>query len=116
MNSDVFFFFSSRRRHTRLQGDWSSDVCSSDLSSFVEADSLVDCEMLREIAYPTTSRGSQQIRYLHPGLLGVRSCSIVAIPRFPDSKWAGDRGSLMTIYPSHAGGVAPPSPSGGSAA
>src|SRR5256885_6754263 len=26
----VIFFFSSRRRHTRLQGDWSSDVCSSD--------------------------------------------------------------------------------------
>src|SRR5256885_13178471 len=25
------FFFASRRRHTRLQGDWSSDVCSSDL-------------------------------------------------------------------------------------
>src|SRR5256885_5262839 len=24
------YFFSSRRRHTRLQGDWSSDVCSSD--------------------------------------------------------------------------------------
>src|SRR5256885_16749689 len=28
-----FFFVSSRRRHTRLQGDWSSDVCSSDLST-----------------------------------------------------------------------------------
>src|SRR4051812_50086183 len=27
-----FFFFSSRRRHTRLTCDWSSDVCSSDLS------------------------------------------------------------------------------------
>src|SRR5256885_17269953 len=27
----LYFFFSSRRRHTRLQGDWSSDVCSSDL-------------------------------------------------------------------------------------
>src|SRR5256885_3292708 len=26
------FFFSSRRRHTILQGDWSSDVCSSDLA------------------------------------------------------------------------------------
>src|SRR5256885_11881132 len=26
-------FFSSRRRHTRLQGDWSSDVCSSDLAA-----------------------------------------------------------------------------------
>src|SRR5256885_1130779 len=30
--SSKIFFFSSRRRHTRLQGDWSSDVCSSDLS------------------------------------------------------------------------------------
>ena len=29
------FFFSSRRRHTRLVRDWSSDVCSSDLDSFV---------------------------------------------------------------------------------
>src|SRR5262245_62894979 len=27
----VFFFFSSRRRHTRCLSDWSSDVCSSDL-------------------------------------------------------------------------------------
>src|SRR5699024_11441160 len=26
-----FFFFSSRRRHTRSKRDWSSDVCSSDL-------------------------------------------------------------------------------------
>src|SRR5260370_23702778 len=29
--SGVFFFFSSRRRHTRFKCDWSSDVCSSDL-------------------------------------------------------------------------------------
>src|SRR3712207_7932982 len=28
----VFFFFSSRRRHTRYWRDWSSDVCSSDLT------------------------------------------------------------------------------------
>src|SRR3989442_6781730 len=27
----MFFFFSSRRRHTRCGRDWSSDVCSSDL-------------------------------------------------------------------------------------
>src|SRR5258706_508469 len=27
---NIFFFFSSRRRHTRLVSDWSSDVCSSD--------------------------------------------------------------------------------------
>src|SRR5256885_4804848 len=30
-HGEYLFFFSSRRRHTRLQGDWSSDVCSSDL-------------------------------------------------------------------------------------
>src|SRR5260370_5823041 len=29
----VFFFFSSRRRHTRFKCDWSSDVCSSDLTA-----------------------------------------------------------------------------------
>src|SRR5207248_2303052 len=28
----LYFFFSSRRRHTRSYGDWSSDVCSSDLT------------------------------------------------------------------------------------
>src|SRR3712207_8895712 len=28
----LFFFFSSRRRHTRYWRDWSSDVCSSDLT------------------------------------------------------------------------------------
>src|SRR5207245_6674506 len=32
-----FFFFSSRRRHTRCYRDWSSDVCSSDLSEVAEA-------------------------------------------------------------------------------
>src|SRR5713226_9817830 len=30
-SSFLWFFFSSRRRHTRWTGDWSSDVCSSDL-------------------------------------------------------------------------------------
>ena len=30
-NVICFFFFTSRRRHTRLRRDWSSDVCSSDL-------------------------------------------------------------------------------------
>src|SRR5256885_7851795 len=43
----VDFFVSSRRRHTRLQGDWSSDVCSSDLrpgritTIFVDHDTLM---------------------------------------------------------------------------
>src|SRR5690348_10703654 len=32
-----FFFFSSRRRHTRWTGDWSSDVCSSDLKALLRS-------------------------------------------------------------------------------
>src|SRR5207237_4781926 len=31
----LVFFFSSRRRHTRFKCDWSSDVCSSDLTEMV---------------------------------------------------------------------------------
>ena len=37
----LFFFFSSRRRHTRSDRDWSSDVCSSDLSSRLSILSLI---------------------------------------------------------------------------
>src|SRR3989454_8796595 len=40
MNS-LIFFFSSRRRHTRLQGDWSSDVCSSDLVEELAANASI---------------------------------------------------------------------------
>src|SRR5699024_12204772 len=36
-----FFFFSSRRRHTRSKRDWSSDVCSSDLHHYVQYDKYV---------------------------------------------------------------------------
>src|SRR5690625_3060236 len=37
----MIFFFSSRRRHTRWPRDWSSDVCSSDLTQF--APQVYDC-------------------------------------------------------------------------
>src|SRR5438045_6330234 len=40
----MFFFFSSRRRHTRCLSDWSSDVCSSDLP-FGKADVEKACTM-----------------------------------------------------------------------
>src|SRR5256886_13188811 len=38
MKNVVFFFFSSRRRHTRFGCDWSSDVCSSDLEEHHQHD------------------------------------------------------------------------------
>src|SRR3712207_7167880 len=51
-----FFFFSSRRRHTRYWRDWSSDVCSSDLiaegASFtndLDADSLAMIQLVEDL-------------------------------------------------------------------
>src|SRR5215475_15261884 len=62
---NCFFFFSSRRRHTRFSRDWSSDVCSSDLptvnraagvSGITEPDSLLQVQTLernvREFGVP----------------------------------------------------------------
>src|SRR6267142_3339522 len=43
-----YFFFSSRRLHTRLTCDWSSDVCSSDLDSERLAVSTTSPEYLRK--------------------------------------------------------------------
>src|SRR5690554_8073008 len=42
MMSVCFFFFSSRRRHTRCGRDWSSDVCSSDLVNYLEPKGNLD--------------------------------------------------------------------------
>src|SRR5438309_2655430 len=50
-----YFFFSSRRRHTIWNCDWSSDVCSSDLSSYLILDSN------RE--YESVVRETRTIRY-----------------------------------------------------
>src|SRR5256885_2453770 len=46
------FFFSSRRRHTRLQGDWSSDVCSSDLGILVIVDEKLVAEFVARVTEP----------------------------------------------------------------
>src|SRR5215203_3342904 len=43
----LFFFFSSRRRHTRYWRDWSSDVCSSDLSGAFTGE--VSAPMLEDV-------------------------------------------------------------------
>src|SRR5207245_8061493 len=42
-----YFFFSSRRRHTRCYRDWSSDVCSSDLTLLQIAESIADSTFIR---------------------------------------------------------------------
>src|SRR2546430_7788872 len=60
-----FFFFSSRRRHTRFDCDWSSDVCSSDLKIkfvvLIAVALLIACSACRRLpptaTNPTTANG-----------------------------------------------------------
>src|SRR5690606_41129685 len=58
-----FFFFSSRRRHTRFSRDWSSDVCSSDLTGLpatitVEEDSNEDLFDISTVSIGDIDAGS----------------------------------------------------------
>src|SRR5256885_3990216 len=73
-----FFFFSSRRRHTRLQGDWSSDVCSSDLGSL-----YLHCD-------PTADH---YLRMLLDGVFGARYFR-------NDIVWKRRVGSFSTVHTS----------------
>src|SRR5690625_2234567 len=61
----TFFCFSSRRRHTRWPRDWSSDVCSSDLSPSAETDSLRFIEEQMYLEWELNSSAWDAILDLH---------------------------------------------------
>src|SRR5216683_1189510 len=63
----IFFFFSSRRRHTRSDRDWSSDVCSSDLAGLAEA----SAELLRDVVVTADLDEARRIVRENPGLKAV---------------------------------------------
>src|SRR4030043_1469180 len=70
----LFFFFSSRRRHTRCSRDWSSDVCSSDL--YLEGDRSHAFRLLRTVKNrfgPTQELGVFEMQ--EAGLLEVSNPS-----------------------------------------
>src|SRR5207248_5686110 len=84
-----FFFFSSRRRHTRSYGDWSSDVCSSDLvydaggvGSVAYSDLEVEGGENRFVETEGLPRDSRRIdtTWLHPNKKGG-----------PDRRFANNR-------------------------
>src|SRR5205814_7836619 len=64
MISVCFFFFSSRRRHTRCLSDWSSDVCSSDLFEGDEGRGLV--QVTRLIGLGRLQNAAVRVAYFHP--------------------------------------------------
>src|SRR5699024_11721706 len=66
----LFFFFSSRRRHTRSKRDWSSDVCSSDLSAFLMSRRWEWQAQLPQRSGPVVVRLRQQAGGFEPRLCG----------------------------------------------
>src|SRR2546430_10400809 len=65
---DVVFFFSSRRRHTRFDCDWSSDVCSSDLNlDKPKMSMMLDGPMGKRDVMAATSKGVSNARSFEVG-------------------------------------------------
>src|SRR5205085_3687670 len=78
-----FFFFSSRRRHTRFDCDWSSDVCSSDLERGIEFQRIAG-----------TSAGSIVGSLLAAGMPATRLRKLVSELDYPSFL---DRGALDRV-------------------
>src|SRR5882762_1135327 len=103
----VFFFFSSRRRHTRFKCDWSSDVCSSDLAgrprTACQYQGGAKREMIVRAAYFGNTR--RFVSYpLEPSIWAIadevrHSCSLAFLADIPTSR-TSLCGALGTFVPS----------------
>src|SRR2546430_9643583 len=73
----IFFFFSSRRRHTRFDCDWSSDVCSSDLEREKRCPRFGDADLLGFGAAFSAQDQEADMTRESPGLSrDAQSCSL----------------------------------------
>src|SRR5256886_9838724 len=86
----IVFFFSSRRRHTRFDCDWSSDVCSSDLEKF-EPHICATGNMVRALA---------KMGYAEDHRV-LRAMDWLLSKQLPDGGWncfpAGKHGSFLSV-------------------
>src|SRR5699024_5369801 len=90
----IFFFFSSRRRHTRSKRDWSSDVCSSDLFDARYAWPVYDWMGVAKAAFEATNRylardlGPAGIRCNLVSAGPIRTTAAKSIPGFGEMEGA----------------------------
>src|SRR5690625_7820419 len=90
----LFFFFSSRRRHTRWPRDWSSDVCSSDLAlqSGMRVTELADLELAYAPPFNSAKDPVNMLGYIEIGRASCRErgwSSVVA--RAVERRWEEGR-------------------------
>src|ERR1039457_3831978 len=91
------FFFSSRRRHTRLQGDWSSDVCSSDLPTIGATQNSQSCSTVLAVEILESGplcEGKRQSRRSTEAPPGKPRVYVQALPR----SGAERRRNTMIVY------------------
>src|SRR2546427_12516283 len=81
-----FFFFSSRRRHTRFDCDWSSDVCSSDLVAGCDASKA--SAQNEPAAQAPAPAGVVRVK---PESLKMLDIAVVADPQGTQMAWAPAR-------------------------
>src|SRR5882762_4246784 len=92
----IFFFFSSRRRHTRFKCDWSSDVCSSDLARNANASKHAATAFARSFCFTTTTR-PRAGGWAATSAAGTTLVSPIATPPPSTSR----RDSMALLYPRH---------------
>src|SRR6266516_3811989 len=98
-----YFFFSSRRRHTRSYGDWSSDVCSSDLTSFGYHDLVVDMRglvIMRGLGWPVVYDATHSLQ--RPGGEETRGERQFAFPLMRAAVACGVDGLFFETHPDPA--------------
>src|SRR3977135_870241 len=93
--SYVFFFFSSRRRHTRLYRDWSSDVCSSDLY-YAMAGQGFDPDFI--FSWPTGRMGVMEGESAVPAVFGSQLEKLRAGGEEPDEALNAEMDRVKETY------------------
>src|SRR6266487_6377678 len=102
------FFFSSRRRHTRCTGDWSSDVCSSDLLAgktrlMFDLLSATDTSFCSSPPTMLVAKPRDQVVTAGIARLGYKE-----IDRWPPRKsWFGEPPAGYAYWPKHLTNVDP---------
>src|SRR3989304_1668826 len=99
------FIFSSRRRHTRCSRDWSSDVCSSDLSDGLVEAHNADREMF---GFPRLKALVER----HPGGAQLIDLLVAELARLPGPHW-GEEDDVTFVTLQRATATAAPPAGGG---
>src|SRR5688572_16252173 len=114
----MLFFFSSRRRHTRFDCDWSSDVCSSDLAAFrqLAAAYAADLDDLpgraHQLAFFEVSGGHQHLVDLPARVAAVTADDV---RRFVRERLVPERATVGWFVPSASTPKPPPASPAGAA-